>query len=361
MKKLFLPALLVLISCGGSVNTDKTLVLSNLDVDFPVTDTIQPSYIQTFENISRTSTCAVKDSIIYVSEDNNSNCGHSYNIYTGEQISTIINIGRASNEIPGLRGFLIKGDSIQLFDTYAIQSNNNPQTIKTFALNDILTKPMGERNFSSVTIPDTLFTISYLKIDGGIILGSNSAGELTNNLRYFISENNQITYFGDIMEGLVESVIVLDEKNKRLSYNPFVFTEFGCYNEKIVAVNSSIMMLEVINTVEKTVEKGKYYDKYLIKNENQGESTGCYRPSSVMCTKENIFCIAIKKSIVGNKPIFESYIFVFDWNLNPVKKYYIAGGDALNFNYILSNDCKSIYSISTNPEKQEIYEGKITV
>lgn len=126
---------------------------------------------------------------------------------------------------------------------------------------------------------------------------------------------------------------------------------------RIIAANVQGIMLEIINTEQKKIERGKYYDKYIMEEESVG-TTSDYDIRLIGCTKENIFCVVVKGFKENDKIVDKSFILVFDWELNPVKKFYVADnmeGDLFWF----SNDCKSICRMNVNTEKQELFEGKI--
>lgn len=228
--------------------------------------------------------------------------------------------------------------------------------LKTFSINDILTKPMGERNFSTIARPDTILSNCILKIDDSKIIGSINypMGGKCNN--YFISDGEEVSIFGDFQKELFELTDKVDDLTLRKSFDPW----FASYGDKVVAANKNGIFLQVIDINKKVIEKQRYYNKIKHRDEYKPDDSYIY----VRCDDKFIYCALTKldkeKTKKSGKRISDKSILVFDWDLNPIKKYHLATFDLTSNLYYLSEDGKSFYYMRVvEGEEKVIFKGKL--
>lgn len=351
MKKLLYTFVILISSCASSVQQDKNR-LHDLDTDFPVADTItlNPILKQTFENMSNINNFIVRDTIMYCFENNDDNFGYCYGINSGVKLSTIINKGKANNEMTSIvtKNNMFIDDSIQFIDTKS-------RIIKIFSINDILTKPMNERVFSTYKLPDEIInTFNFTKYNN-IILGTSDYIDDTINYKYFTLENGKVSLFGNVKKEIFEPEM---ELNRAIISGVFNITNFTNHNEKFAVANFHGIVLQVIDVNKKIVKYDRYYQKFKIE-----ESDGViktmptdYKTISIGCDEKYIYC-QVRKSARGE--INGKIILVFDWELNPIKKYFIRPHALDKNRFYISKDSKSLYYLTTEDEKPKLYENKL--
>lgn len=353
MKKKLLSILLLLASCTSPKQED--LLIHNLDTDFSTADTLFMKYKQTFNFVSYTYDFAIKDTILLASGNNNENIGHCYSINNGALITTIINCGNAANETR--QGTIIRyhRDSIQFIDQMF-------KEIKLIAINDILTKPMGEREFSRITIPTTIKSFYYKKIDNNVVIGYNDANN--KDAKYFIFENNKLTQFGEYNKKILVSTVNQELTNDIAAhqYNP----KFASYGSKIISADRSGVTLETIDINTKSILNERFYTKITFGEQFKGSYSSDpidMYTEKVYCTDKEIYCIVKQINKVKSKEeggrFVDLFILVFDWDLNPIKKYYIGSSTFGGYSVCMTEDCKKFYYLAMEEEKQTLFEGII--
>lgn len=297
----------------------------------------------------------MRDSILFLFERNSGNIGHCYNINTKEQVAILIGRGKAANEmsgVPDYGGFFEK-DSIQFVD-------KNQPIIKTFSVQDILTKPAGERIATTITIPDSLFTNSYMKISGNRVVGSIFSGSDERNARFYCYEGGETSYFGEINEDNFRSKQKLSNKEMREDLMP----KIAHYNNKLVVANQQGLLLEVYDLNSKTVDSSRYYSRIEIKKGGGRAVVGCnIHVSAIYCNENNISCIILKRNEeeeakVGGR-IYDISIITYDWQLNPIKKYFVVTCDVDKYRTAMSEDSKTFYVMSIDGEDQQLSACKL--
>lgn len=151
-------------SCTSTVKNQIAPIL-NIDTDFPITENLDFKPFNKY-NILNAGFCMIDDSILWHFEEGEYNFGSCYNLYTGEKLSTIVSKGRAANELIQFDGFNIVGDSLLLY-------TDRNRTIKAFSKKDIIDNvPMGERQFSVTTAPDSIWVSQITKLPDGSVLAT---------------------------------------------------------------------------------------------------------------------------------------------------------------------------------------------
>lgn len=358
MKKNILSILFLLASCSFPKQED--VLIHKIDVDFPAVDTIAMDHKQTLILLRLPREIIIKDTTLFVLgfEDNDVNVGLCYSINSGDVLTPIINRGRAANEI-ATQSYSLKimshRDTIQFVDLIS-------REIKSISLDDIITKPMGEREFSKTNVPTTIKSFNYKKIDNSVIIGCNSNGD--NDAKYFVLDSSKITMFGEYNKEILVSRVNQEITNNiaAAQYDP-IFANWG---SKVISADARGITLELINAKTKSVVKDRFYTKFTfgeqVENTFSGDPVDIYT-EKVYCTENKIYCIVKQINKIKSKEKRREYVDVFilsfDWNLNPIKKYYVGTSNFYGFKYFMSQDCNKIYCLSTEGEAQTLFEGII--
>lgn len=353
MKTKLLSILLLLASCSSTEQED--ILIHNIDIDFPTADTVIMGHKLTLGIYRDIREIIIKDTTLFALDfgNNNENIGFCYSLNSGNVITPIINRGRAANEI-ATQSFSLDimshRDTIQFID-FALRE------IKSIFLDDILTKPMGERQISKINVPTTIKSLSYKKIDNSVVIGYNLKGD--NNAKYFIFDSSKVTMFGDYNKKILVSNVNQKITNNIAAgqYSPI----FASCGSKVISADESGVTLELIDTNTKSIVKDRFYTKFTFGE--QMENIVDIITEKVYCTENEIYCIVkqmdkIKSKEIGRKYV-DVFILTFDWDLNPIKKYYVGSSKSLDFKYFMSQDCKKIYCLSTGGEEQTLFEGTI--
>lgn len=355
MRKNYLLFLLLLASCATAPKSVDTFTLEDIDKDFPKTDTIALTHRGTFNILPMIYSFMIQDSVMFSFEENPENFGYCYSINCGEKLSVILNKGKAKNEMSNLfhANIRIFKDSIQFTDT-------NLSNMTTFSVKDIITKPIGDREFSIVDGSKFMSPSYFMKVDNNIIFGNTDVGCDHPNANYFIYDGDSVTYLKEIKKEIFEmeenSEYILNRV--RMSFTP----RYASHKNRVATVDNAGIMLKVIDVDKKTVETERNYNKfnydYLAKTSN-GLNT-----KMISCNSEKIYCLSVKSIKQENgedrsKKRYECFIFTFDWKLNPLKKHYIGTFSSQNSRYYLSENGKKVYLMTLNDEKQELFEAVI--
>lgn len=358
MKKKILPILLLCASCVSSNVKEESGVFSDMEVDFPVADTIIFTPKQSFEIISDVNHFFVNDSVLFAFENNLDNFGYCYDKNSGKKISVMLGRGNAGYEMQNRLSFgnLIFGDSIQFID-------NQNGIIKSFALNDVLTKPIGDRGYSISMPPSSTSSVSFRKIGAGNMFGTYNGFMDESNFRYFIQNGDEIAAFGEFRKDLfISEQELTNSVMKSVLNNIHILSD----NDKIVTSSFSGVLLQVIDGVKKTVDFERYYNKinlsYTISDDNyavSSKSITTYSTIALGSNDKNIFCFIVNsyREKSSKKRINDYSLLVFDWKLNPVKKFNLGNTGFFS----LSTDCKSFYRFDKMDDRYVLMEGKINL
>lgn len=340
-------------SCTSTVK-NQTVPISNLDMDFPTTEKLEFKPFNRFD-IFEMGFCMIDDSILWSVEEGEDYFGSCYNLNTGEKLSTIASRGRAANELIELESFDIIGDSIQLCADRNI--------MKTFAKRDIIDNvPMGERKFSVTAVPDSIWIYRMAKLPNGSVLATimpalsefEQAKMSEFNKKMVAVLNNKeansyetINYedfdleeakglelpandlikcaYADGSIGIKDNDMAVFSASHQFILYTFDIKSGNVVNEKrytkmrrVESRDEMSTSLSTINDRRIEIESMKTSDKYII------------------CSVRGFFSKKDKDSRQ-----YSEALFVFDWNLNPIKKFDLP--KRKNGNYTISNDCSAVY------------------
>lgn len=358
-------------SCNSTVK--KSAAMSNLDTDFPITEKLEFKPFNKYD-ILEYGSCVIEDSILWYFKDGKSDFGSCYNLYTGEKLSTIASKGRAANELTELEEFKMVGDSIQFY-TYGNRE------IKSFAKKEIIRNvPMGERGFSLITTPDSILISRMIKLPNGSVLATIRPAVFEYE-QAKMNELNQksIAIFNDKEAKSYETIDygsfdIEKAKGIELSANDLIK---ATYAEACIAIkDNDIAMVSVHNQFilytfdinnGKVVNEKKYTkmqrakvrdERYISTNaiNDRKLSTGIIKNNDkyILCMAGGYLSEEDKKL-----ELYKEAIFVFDWDLNPIKKIDLPKRE--NGHYIISNDCNAAYFCEFNDEGLTLYKADLNI
>ncbi len=358
MNKFF--AGLIVLSLFSCKISEEKAVLSEIYKDFP--ESVELDF-KTLDTINIESSdyhgLSIEDSILWHTISNHNIIGHCYNINTGKRISTIGTIGKAAYEFQEFPFLIFGKDSIQFYTSH--------KGLKIFSKKDILeNKAMTERKFSIINIPDSTNLSHILKLEDGNIIG-----------RFYsnIYETSRKLLDCNLNKG---DVIIFNNKEAK-SYNTIDYSSYengleeGNKEKGLVGMKDQIKFafsngslcvkgseLAVFNAYEQfilysfDIKKGKVIAEKRYTQINPQKPINAVGTTSdlglilvsMASNDEHILYIArgyFSKEDKENKKI-KTAILVFDWNLNPIKRYDLLKIDFKNTRLLLSKDGKSVYT-----------------
>lgn len=358
-------------SCNGVVK-NQTVSISSIDTDFLVTEKLEFNPFNKFD-ILKEGFCVIDDSTLWFIREGEDDFGSCYNLYTGEELSTIASRGRAANELIRLDYFDIVGDSVLL----CIDQN----TIRTLAKRDIINNvPMGERNFSVTIIPDSILVRQATKLPNGSVLATITPAlfefEQTkmnefNKKSVTILTNKEANFYETIN---YESFDIEKAKDRELPANDLIKCAYadGCIgikdNEMAVFSVSHQFILYTFDIKSGNVVNEKRYTKIQreeVRDEtfmslstindrrleiNNMKASGKY----ILCDVRGCFSEEDKEAKRSKEAIF-----VFDWDLNPIKKFDLP--NRKNGYYTISKDCKSVYFCEFNEDGLTLHKADLKI
>lgn len=373
------PLLLFLIgfsffSCN---DTTKKSTTSDISSDFPTTEKLEIKFsnqlaIKSFDkyNISESGICVIDDSILWYVEDGKDNLGACYDLNTGKLLSVIASRGTAANEVNGLTGFKIVGDSILLHE--------GRNTIKTFAKKDILDNiPMEYRKVSVTTTPDSIWVSRMTKLPNGSVLATirppfefekEKINEI-NKKSVALFNTNKANSYETIK---YDSFDVKAAKDKEIAANDLIkwtyaqgFVETKDNNTAVFSVSDQFI-LYTFDLNSGSVINEKIYTSPQRTREEMSFTTTNDMNLNIQAMKVNAKYILCKVGGYFSEEDKEAElqkeaIFVFDWDLNPLKKFELPDPEDKLGYYTISNDCNSIYFCEYNEEGITLYKADLNM
>lgn len=359
-------------SCNNTVN-NQVIPISNLDTDFPATEKLEFKPFNKFDILKDDFYAMIDDSTLWVIREGEDDFGVCYNLYTGEKLSTIVSKGNAANELTQLEEFQIIGDSVQI--------SIYPNTIKTFAKRDIIENvPMGERKFSVTIVPDSIEVRRMVKLPNGSVLATImpalSESEQTkmnefNEKSVAVFNNKEANYYETIN---YESFDLEKAKDRELPANDLIKCAYadGSMNVKdndmAVFAVSHQFILYTFDIKNGNVVNEKRYTKMQRVESRDETSTSLSTINDrqieiksmqtndkyIVCSVRGFFSAADKES---KQP--QEAIFIFDWNLNPIKKFDLPYRE--NGYYTVSNDGSAVYFRENNEDGLTLHKADLKI
>lgn len=357
-------------SCNSIVQ-NPSVPMSNIESDFPITEKLKFDPFNKYD-IFKEGFCVIDDSVLWSFEMGESDFGACYNLRTGEKLSIIASKGRAANELIELRDFKMIGDSVLLYP--------DQSTIKSFAKKDIIDNiPMGERKFSVTTAPDSILVSQMTKLPNGSVLATlrPSLFEFEKETRNEINKKS-IVIFNDEEANSYESINyesfdIEKARDKELSSHDLIkcaysdgFIEIKNNDMAVFSVNHQFILYtfdinsgNVVNEKKYTniqrTKGNKSFISFTTTNDRQ------MRIRLMKVSDENILCMVGGYLSEEDKKLglLKEAIFVFDWDLNPIKKFDLPNRE--KGYYSISNDCKSVYFCEYNDDGLALYKADLNI
>ena len=364
MKKNPLLLLLVSISLFSCNNTVKKSIspLSNLNTDFPVSETLEFTPLNKY-TVVEGGFCIIADSVLWHFEDNGDDFGSCYNLNTGEKISTIASVGTSANELTALERFDIVGDLILL--------SPNRTTTKTFLKKEILDNvPVKNRTVTITTVPDSILVRQTKKLPNGSILATirppfefekNKINAINNNSIVIFNENEAkayetIKYDSHEIKKATDREIATNDLLKWSYAQGFIKTKGN--DMAIFSVNNQFILYTFDLNNGKVVNEKRYTK--IMRDGMEGSFTTINDMNIEIVEMESndkyIICMVDGYFNEENKnpETIKNTIFVFDWKLNPIKKFDLPEQEDKRSYYLLSNDCNSVYFCQYDEYEEEL-------
>lgn len=367
LKKLLLVIILLTVSgCTNTPSNYQAFPLSDLQTDFPQTDTLNFEKVNTY-NIFSHNAIEVSDSTLWTFNMGGDEIGYCYDLNTGKEISTIASFGRAKNELDNdYSSINIGRDSIFFF-------YEGEKMIKSFSMKDIKNNvPLGERRPTITHIPDSLNATLINKLPNGAFLMTLSpilrhGKQDFNPYSLALVHNNEIRTYATINFNSYN--LVMDKENP-LSANEFIKANYAYgeistknNNMAVLSVNNQVI-LYTLNLLNGKVMNEKRYTE--MKCETNGYTSNNDLELSITNIDSNdkyIFCIIkgyMNKKDKDNKEIEKrkQMLLIFDWQLNPIKKYELPYESICFFPI---DNTTYIYQNVSNSEGATLYKAKINL
>ena len=362
------------LSCN---DTTKKSTTSDIGTDFPVTEKleIKPSNqlaITSFDqyNISGSGICVIDGSILWYVEDGKDDFGACYDLNTGKLLSVIASRGTAANEVNELTGFKILGDSVLFYE--------GRNTIKTFVKKDILDNiPIESRKVSMTTAPDSIWVSRMTKLPNGSVLATirppfefeKEKVNETNKKSVVLFNTNEVNSFETIT---YDSFDAKEAKDKEIATNDLTkwtyaqgFVETKDNNMAVFSASDQFI-LYTFDLNSGNVVNEKRYTSLQRTGEEMSFTTTNDMNLSIQSMKANDKYILCKVSGYlseedKNVELQKEAIFVFDWNLKPIKKFELPDPEDKLGYYTISNDCNSVYFCEYNEEGITLHKADLNM
>lgn len=360
MKKTNLFLFIIGISFFSCTGAEKKPIgtISDIATDFPTTEKLEFKPFNKY-NILENGNYMIDGSILWQFTGNDpNNVGYCYDLNTGEKLSTIASIGNAGNEFIGVSfsNSVMTRDSIHLYaaSSYGINvmtSNGGSWTIKTFAKKDITENlPLGERKFSVITSPDSIFATKMVKLPNGsglvniigIRSGDTPPETSINNNTIAIFNNKDVKGYQTIN---YDSFGITDfEPNSAIKFT-YSLGKIEVKDNNIAAFSmNSNFILQTVNLNNGKVLNEKRYVKIQMKEKSSTPKNEMRIYIDAMRSNDKyIYCVVSGYFTEEDKELKQQQreLFVFDWDLNPIKRFELP--NEREDKLIISYDCSTIY------------------
>lgn len=359
-------------SCNSTVKNTATPI-SDINTDFPVSENLDFKPFHKYD-ILEMGACTVDDSILWFFREGESDFGYCYNLHTGEKLSTIASKGRAANEFTALDNFDIAGDSVAFY--------TNRNTIKTFAKKDIIENvPMGNRKFSVTIAPDSIWASRMIKLPNGSVLSTIEPALYEYQKLQEVSEFNKksVAIFNSKEANSYETInyesFDIDKaKGRELPANDLIKSAY-CFSSIVARDNnmavfalSDQFMLYTFDLKNGGVVNEKRYTK-MQREKAESDTFTSFRTvndrkitiDNIITNDKYIFCDVggYLSEEDKNAKLYKRAIFVFDWKLNPIKKFDLPRRE--NGYNKLSNDGSAVYFFEFNEEGLTLHKADLNI
>lgn len=358
-----------LLSCNNTMKKSITPI-SSFSTDFPITERLKFDFFNKY-NILERGFCVIDDSILWHFKNGRHDFGSCYDLNTRKKLSVIAYRGTSTNELSNLDWFNIIGDSLLFY----VGQN----TIKTCSKKDIINNvPIENRTFSVITAPDSILVSQMTKLPNGSALVTirpainkfekEKRNEI-NKKTIAIFNNNKIKSYETIK---YDSFDVEEATKNQIDANDLIK---WTYAQGIIAIkdnNTAVFsafnqfILYTFDLNIGNVSNEKRYTKILRDGEEMSFTSTNDMLLNIRSIKVNdkyILCQVYGYFSEEDKEVKlqKEAIFVFDWNLNPIKKFDLPETERKDGYYTISNDCNSAYFCESNDGGITLHKADLNI
>lgn len=357
MRKRFFPLLwlgVALLSCKAEPKGVSDGLISDLGKDFPFAEKLKFESFNKYEIGMEIGGSVVDRNVLwhFESGEKNEDFGWCYDLNTGKKLGVLALRGEGENELKAGEWFCLSGDSVAFYQ--------DQQTIKTFAKKDIVSgTPVEKRKCSEWKAPEGVLVSQAVKLPNGTVLATVRPPMF----EFEMAQDNELN----------QKTLVLFGKGGAKAYDVIDYDSFDLgeatdtelpekallrwnYAQGGIAVkDDSTVVFSVdgqfilytwdVNSGKVLAEK-RYTEAKRDGGEMSLVTTNEYKLEiqNVTASDQYIVC-----DVVGyfNDEDKESKktgraLFVFDWDLNPVKRFDLAMRDEEGY-YRVATDCSAVY------------------
>lgn len=347
-----------------SCNNTSKFPLSNVDTDFAVAEQLdfqlykQLKVMQDNFMDDLITTCninVVDDSVLWYVEAFDERVDDTYicyNLNTGEPLAATTSLGMSAEEMEWVTGFKIAGDSVYFYE-------GRKNTIKTFLKQEIVRNvPVEDRKVSVTTFPDSVWVSRMTKLPNGSVIATiRPPFEFEKNNVKEINKNSVVVWNNQEMKGYqtidYTSFDVKKRKRTDIPANDLIkwtyaqgFIETRGNDLAVIASSDQFMLYTFDVTTGKVLNEKRYTPVEYSNEEFCFLSTNDMQQSilALQANDEYIVCKVGGYFNAEDKEyeVYQEAIFVFDWNLNPIKRFDLPDLGQKGY-FSISNDARSVY------------------
>lgn len=353
LQLLVLGICIAFVSCKNVPQQPKNDFIATIDSTFSVSGQLKFKQVNKFNIAGEYGGCVIDGSVLWHFEQGKENYGYCHDLESGKELNVIAMKGRAANQLSNLEWFDMTKDSVSLYESTNV--------VKTFAKKDILGDvPAEKRVCSTVTIPKDILVSRMTKLpDGSVVATIRPAvfdfekgyTNKANEASVIVAGRGGMKTFTTINP---TSLNVEKAKNNELPADELVKWAYaqGCIavkdnNTAVFSVSDQFILYVLdLKTGKVTAEK-RYTDIVRDGGEMTFATTNQHELSIrdmkandkyIVCEVDGYFSEEDKIAKERKKALF-----VFDWQLNPVKRFDLAFPLEEYCYYRIANDCTAVY------------------
>lgn len=386
-------AVLIALFFWSCTSEDKksNVVIQDLDKDFPNSEMITPILKDTFNILSSYMCIGVTDSVLWVFDDRGGDC---YSIETGDKISKITTVGKANYEILSkIRDMHFLGDYAYIRTLEGL--------IKKYLKEEVLSNVPLDKRYCEIATSDKFIFLggNSRELDNGSVLCGNSyivGCRDPHKERFAIYDGEEVSYFGEDYRSLefISSSKFKEQEEIHKNKIPYVFRNcnndkledqiqcikqslygevnvlYTSYGNKVATVSKNGFSIEVVDGEAMQVTNDRFYNRVFVEEDwSNALIDKQIHVRYVSCNDKYIYClVALGNEAKELKDLkYSEKVYVFDWDLNPVKSFAIPleMGSKLEtprrniFNpswlksyCCFSDDCKYLYILLNNSGRE---------
>lgn len=327
--------------------------LDDVNRDFPKSEPLKKTKTFTLNNSQKVGWFVVKDNLfIFNNLAATNKCCVAIDLKSGKQVGEFIEKGDVNNAI----------ESMTMYGTDSLMTMNK-KMVSTYSIKDLMS---GSIKPNIINRKDTMIGILYTKIDGNTIMGAGSGRVNPEQKRYYKVTGDKCTQFIDMNLDHF-NVILANPDGLKCQAKAVDYYSLLVPNQKtglVAMATRNGRILEVVNPKTMKVETSKIYNKATIYAEVHPSGKGMAKMYVVgsesfvalACDDNYIYVVMHEK---GDEPKMVNYsLVVFDWKLNPVKKYDIMKGKEY-LGFVFSADAKQLYQLEKRDSGYVLHQFEV--